>query len=74
MRKINHHYIPLDIDEFKRIYTLQDWNHFIYDEIFSDLRDKKYFTIVYYKKDNEIKEHLNWYRKSINYKQEIMIG
>ena len=71
LRKINHHYIPLDIDEFKRIYTLQGWNHFIYDEIFSDLRDEKYFKIVYYNNDNEIKEHLNRYRKS-NFKNFIL--
>ena len=53
----NKNYIPTDIDEFRNIYILEEWNHNLYSKILGHFKNNDY-KLNYYKSNNDTQKYL----------------
>ena len=70
IRNKTKNYIPTDIDEFRNIYILDDWNHNLYNKILKCFENNDY-ELHYYNSNNDTQDYLI---RSLNlsFKQKIL--
>jgi putative transferase (TIGR04331 family) len=70
IRQETKNYVTTDIDEFRNIYILNDWNHNLYNKILKYFKNDNY-VINYYKSNNDTQNYLT---RSLNlsFKQKIV--